>query len=724
VTNLLGGAPGPHLAGLVARAAGNPLYVREIVDSLRYESAVTVRAGTADIPADLVDRAPASLAAAIDRRLEFLSPPTATVLRGAALLGTDFAVTDLATVLGRPASELVDPLAEAAAAGVVMAAGSRMAFRHPLIRQALYDAIPASVRAGLHRHAAQALAGTGVAPERVAGHLTLAPADADAWVTGWLEEYAGPLADRAPEVATELLARALTRLVPGDPVWERLAVHQVRTLFRLGRDAEPLARQALVAGTDPAGGAELCWVLGALLLRAGRLPEARDMVRQGLDRSGVPAVWRARLGSMVAVADAYATGESPATEAAAREALAYAQRTGDPVAISYCLFGLSIVYLVRRDQATRLAYLDRALAVLGADPAYHDLRLLMLSNRVFALHLLDRFADAETALEEARPLIERRAHSAPARLHLPAAVIAYCTGRWDDALVELTTAGTLADNPRHASVAAGLAALIACHRDDRPGALAHLDRVLPGVDRGCGFQLTASALLAERDGEPGHARDVLAMILTPRYARQERHMLLPHLVRVALAADDQATAKAALAAAEADAEAQPNPSRVAAVAYCRGLLTGDTEQLAQAVAHFQEVNRLVDLAQAREELAVALAVTGDAASARIHAVSAKEGYGRLGAVWAVRRTDARLRTYGVRLGPRGPRRSASCGGWGALSPTEITIARLVAQGRSNPDIASELMLSRRTVQSHVSSILAKLHARTRVEIAREAQRHL
>src|SRR5262249_33950658 len=115
---------------------------------------------------------------------------------------------------------------------------------------------------------------------------------------------------------------------------------------------------------------------------------------------------------------------------------------------------------------------------------------------------------------------------------------------------------------------------------------------------------------------------------------------------------------------------------------------------------------------------------GDAASARIHAASAKEGYGRLGAVWAVRRTDARLRSYGVRLGPRGPRRSSGCGGWSALSPTEGTIARLVAQGRSHPELASELMLSRRTVQSHVSSILAKLHARTRVEIAREAQRHL
>jgi DNA-binding NarL/FixJ family response regulator len=48
------------------------------------------------------------------------------------------------------------------------------------------------------------------------------------------------------------------------------------------------------------------------------------------------------------------------------------------------------------------------------------------------------------------------------------------------------------------------------------------------------------------------------------------------------------------------------------------------------------------------------------------------------------------------------------------------VAELVAQGRSNPEIAAELFLSRNTVQTHVSHILAKLAARSRVEIARAA----
>jgi DNA-binding NarL/FixJ family response regulator len=59
-------------------------------------------------------------------------------------------------------------------------------------------------------------------------------------------------------------------------------------------------------------------------------------------------------------------------------------------------------------------------------------------------------------------------------------------------------------------------------------------------------------------------------------------------------------------------------------------------------------------------------------------------------------------------------------GWEALTPTERLVAGLVALGRSNPDIATELVLSRSTVQTHVSHILAKLGARSRMEIARHA----
>jgi DNA-binding CsgD family transcriptional regulator len=71
----------------------------------------------------------------------------------------------------------------------------------------------------------------------------------------------------------------------------------------------------------------------------------------------------------------------------------------------------------------------------------------------------------------------------------------------------------------------------------------------------------------------------------------------------------------------------------------------------------------------------------------------------------------------------GRRAPTAVTGWQALTPTETKIAYLVAAGQSNPDIAAGLWLSRNTVQTHVSHILTKLGARSRVEIAREALQH-
>jgi DNA-binding NarL/FixJ family response regulator len=59
----------------------------------------------------------------------------------------------------------------------------------------------------------------------------------------------------------------------------------------------------------------------------------------------------------------------------------------------------------------------------------------------------------------------------------------------------------------------------------------------------------------------------------------------------------------------------------------------------------------------------------------------------------------------------------------ALTPTEVKVAYVVADGLSNPDAAAALFLSRNTVQTRVSHILAKLGARSRAEIIAEAVRH-
>ena len=89
----------------------------------------------------------------------------------------------------------------------------------------------------------------------------------------------------------------------------------------------------------------------------------------------------------------------------------------------------------------------------------------------------------------------------------------------------------------------------------------------------------------------------------------------------------------------------------------------------------------------------------------------------MSAEWDLLRADTRLRPFGVRrrAGTSRPRT-----GWQALTPTEAKIAELVGAGLSNPEIGSRMFLSRYTVQVHVSHILAKLQARSRVEVVRQA----
>jgi DNA-binding NarL/FixJ family response regulator len=122
-----------------------------------------------------------------------------------------------------------------------------------------------------------------------------------------------------------------------------------------------------------------------------------------------------------------------------------------------------------------------------------------------------------------------------------------------------------------------------------------------------------------------------------------------------------------------------------------------------------------------EQAALLLAQAGDTSGARAALNRANRAYTDLGAQWDIRRADARLRPHGIRRGPNSGRRRPTTG-WGALTPTELRVAALVARGCSNPDIAAELLLSRRTIQTHVSHILTKLGHTSRIDIAREADR--
>jgi DNA-binding CsgD family transcriptional regulator len=738
---LVGGRPGPRVALLLDSAAGNPLYVREIADALGRAGALAVADGVAELtgepgPAggDRGGRDPAqapltSLAGAIVDRLDYLSADCRRALLSAALMGADFAVADLARLVESSPGALVEVLEEAIAAGVLESAGVRLRFRHGLIRQALYEAMPPALRVALHRQAAQALIESGAPVERVAQVILSALDAVDGWELDWLGLNAAALAHRAPVIAAELFEHALAHAAHDDPHHAVLEDQFAAVAFLTARydEAERTTRRILNTGglagpADPDRRSQAVWILGYTLLRTTRFDESVRVLGEVIGDERTAPVWRARLTALQSMA-LYRWEHDEEAQRAAAWALAEGERLADPAALAYALHASSLHSHADHDLAGYLALNDRALAVIGADPGLADLRLLLLNNRAVAMEASDRLEESADALAQARLLAERTGTSRLALIQITAGGQALNQGRWDDALAELDAIGDSAYEATMDVMVHAVAGLIAVHRDDGPAVARHLNALggqihAAGVGGGASVLLQLHSLAAERAGRPREAVEILRVLLDPEEERVREHRcdLLPSLVRLALAVGDRPTAQSACDAARQEADLEPLPFKRTAADWCRGLVDADPEALVTVAAYFRRTGWRYERATVLEEAAVLLAAAGDLGRARPALAEAMSIYEELDAVWDCRRAAGRLRPHGVRLGVRGPRQRPRTG-WKSLTSTELRVAELVAQGRSNPDIAARLVLSRRTVQTHVSHILAKLEVHSRREIA-------
>jgi DNA-binding CsgD family transcriptional regulator len=728
---LAGGKPGGKLLRLASGAAGNPLYITELVAALARSSRVTVtRAGAAELTSG---SAPNSLSAAIADRLGFVSGPVRDVLRAAALLGVDFAVRDLAIVLGRGVADLLPAVDEACAAGVLAESGSGLAFRHPLIRAAMYDEMPAPLRTAWHRDAARALAEADAPRDRVARQLLQAVTGPggvtepmDEWMLSWLARAAEPLIGQAPQVAVELLRQAVASSPVGSARHELLVGRLADALYRVGdtAEAEQVANQALTHAVEPDLIVDLHWTLAQCRMRVGRSAESLAMLHQALDSPGISARHRARLLVLAARMHSY-LGEVEKAGQVAATALTAASEAGDNWAMGWALHVLTIVTAVQGQMSDALPLFDRALTVTQADPALTDLRLLLQINKAVTLGDLDQYEEAFAAARQARYLAGRvgtvirlaQAHSALGQLFFE-------TGRWDDALAEVEV---LQDELKESTAVCcdlGVAAVICFHRGETDAAHGHLEAVVPHADQLGSRLIGPLALARSLDREQaGELPEALA-VLTAGFADKTEELeeiedLLADAVRLATITGDMVTAKAMAGHASALAAESDTPHRQANALYCRGLLDRDADRLVMAAQRYADASWPLLRAKALEAAAEVFIARDDREQARPAFTEAMELYTSLGAAADAARLQAAFRVHGMRRGPHAKHRQARSG-WDSLTPTETKIAALVEEGLSNPEIAAKLLLSRRTVGTHVSHILKKLDVHSRIDIAREA----
>ncbi len=726
VRETVGAEPGPTLLQQVAASGGNPFFATELLNTLSRDGSIdTTPQGGAELAGANV---PASLALTILHRLSFLSSETLEILRLSSILGSSFPVADLAVVMGRPPVDLLKPLREAIDARVLYEEGDRLAFRHDLIRESLYQDLPEPLRTTLHLEAGKALARHGAPPEDVAEHFVRGGRPGDHDAIQLLHAAAKAVVGRAPLVASDLLGKALSLTAPDDPARDRLLADRAVSLMWSGSlaDAEAICRDALSVDQDARTEGVLLWCLVQTLLARGRPRDAADVVEAAVASPRLLEGDRVRLQARGAMAKMLA-GDLQDSAITAEQALVDSERVGDAAAvcIATMVLALCAYFSGEFQRAADLGTRAVALADRSRDAHLSPLHLYL----ALILMDLDRFEEADEKFQLGRHVSEEIG----SKWNIPIyhwASTAFWSGRWDDAIADFETGLALAEEigTRHGIVVShAVRALIAIHRNEiavaeEAVAAGEKEFSATGPQYRFHWMMWARALLREAQGHPQEALQTISAawsICAATGVVAEYAVIAPDLVRLAVAEGDLALAREATAAVEEVAGRAEAPWTRGAASRCRGLVENDPQILLQAVQHYRRGPRPRELALACEDAAVALAADSDRDTAKPLLHDALRIYEELDAAGDAARAERRARAVGLARQTRSRRRKA-VSGWESLTETELKVAGLVASGLSNPQIGERLFVSRRTVQTHVSHILAKLQLSSRVEVAAEA----
>jgi len=727
------GLPAPRevVTAVHQRTDGIPLHIEELLGALGDDARSDGRKiRDAEVPDTIED--------AILARITQLSPEAREVARAGAVIGRCFVPAVLAGVMDRPVADLDGPIAELIDRSYLYDAGDPgfIDFRHQLLRDVLYRSVPATDLRRFHARAAEfGVALEGQSEIHASAHFERAGLREQAFRTALAGASAASRMSSRRE-AFELFRRAIDNMPDDLPTLEQaeLYVHYSNAAGAIERTDEAdksarMARELYLAAGRPLEAAELLVESAVSSGRQGEPVERRlAWIAQAIDEvERLPETpEREQMRGMLLGVRAITELDASMLDAAvadAAESLRLAEAASDNEnALEATLTAARIDIVSGRYETGLVQGLQAARA--ARDAGFESVGVTGYRNlAMFATRVLD-YASARTALGEGLRYADAIEQShCRQMMATTSAFLAWASGDWE--MADATARQELVDRGCRRGVLGSLdvIGLVAMGRGQVDEAHRWLDESLEAGHRAREIPLILPALwgLAELDLVAGNARGAAERCeeaLELATAMNERALLVPFIVtgvRAWLAAHRPEEAVRWLTRVR-DILSGWDALTCTAIAHADGLvrlsagsLSAARDALETAVRGWTERGRIWEATWARLDLALCLMRSNRFAEAATSLAAARSTAQALGSEPLIARADELARV--------GRGRGTFEEPWRPLTSREFEVARLIAEGMTNGEIAARLSIAAKTASSHVEHILAKLGVTRRAEIA-------
>ena len=709
-SELLGGriatSAGRRLAELTI---GNPLALLELTEDLSDAQ----RAGHDPIaePPPVGE----ALERAFGRRLNRLSESARAAVVVAAAAGSRDDVATLERAWSRFGARL-DDLADAERSRIISIEAGRLRFGHPLVRAVAYGAASAPDRRAAHAALATALCGDALADER-AWHVALAVAGRDEEAAATIEAAGRRAQGRSRRAALRALVRAAALTPDGERRAHRhLAAARAATEAGAWDEAAALLDRSEPSALTGESAREHLYLSAVVASKRDGDPAAAELLERAAAELARDDPERAALAEVQAAELRMEWADYERALAAAERASALPFERGGKTEVAVLLsLGDTAGWVGLFEEAD--AYWRRAAELVDADDP-DQMRiageaLFSAGDDDGALRLLRRaesLARESAALGTLTIVLELRALSQTRAGDLQAAHAAATE------CVELMRAiGQRSEQAKALGILAWIEAMLGrelecrAHVKEAHAALRDLGYDEPPTSRAVG-------LLELSLGHAEAAVEALSASLRLRRERLDAEVIaprpiLPSLIEALARASRTEEAEALLSDRVTAARRTGRPHAIAVFLRCAGVVHADEASFHEALEwHDRWPNRWE---RARTALCYGelLRRLKRRADARTSLRAALEGFEAVGSELWADRARAELRATGERARRRDPSTLDD------LTPQEFQVARLVATGLTNRDVAARLFLSPKTIETHLSKVFRKTGVRTRAELA-------